>query len=137
LAELHGGHSVARYERRGLLLLAANQIALIALIAIYALSQIYSALHEPSPIADMMAQGGVQLDELGSSELGAGLGAGLDDFDGMYRSAISAFYGAVIAATALIQGGCAYYYYSRLNYLDRFLAETPRWVVDWLRARKR
>jgi hypothetical protein len=127
--ELNGGQRVARYERTGLVQLACNQLALIVLVAVYALSQIFSALDSASPLADVIAQSGVP-EELGISAMGAELG----DLDEMYRSAVTAFYGVVIAATVLVQGGCGLYYYSRLKQLDQFLAETPRWVVDYLRT---
>ena len=131
--ELNGGQRVARYERRGLVQLAYNQAALVALVAVYALVQIFSALDSPSPLADIMAQSGVPTEELGFSFMSTELG----DIDEMYRSAVTAFYGVVIAATALVQGGCALYYYSRLKHLDRFLADTPRWVIDHLRTSAR
>jgi hypothetical protein len=131
--ELNGGQRVARYERSGLVQLAYNQVALVALVAVYALIQIFSALDSASPLADIMAQSGVPAEELGFSFMSTELG----DLDEMYRSAVTAFYGVVIAATALVQGGCALYYYSRLKHLDRFLADTPRWVIDHLRTSAR
>jgi hypothetical protein len=131
--ELNGGQRVARYERNALVQLAYNQVALVALVTVYALVQIFGVLDSASPLNDIMAESGVPTEELdfslGSSEFG--------DFDEMYRSAVTAFYGVVIAATALVQGGCAIYYYSRLKHLDRFLADTPRWVIDHLRTSAR
>lgn len=128
--ELNGGQRLARYERNGLVQLACNQAALVALVAVYALAQIFSALDSASPLGEIMAQSGVPSAELGVSDISTELG----DFDELYRSAVTAFYGVVVAATTLAQGGCALYYYSRLKHLDRFLADTPRWVVDYLRT---
>ena len=128
--ELNGGQRVARYERKGLVQLACNELALVALVTLYALVQIFSALDSASPFGELMAQSGMQSGDLDLSAVSAELG----DFDEMYRTAVTAFYGVVIAATALAQGGCAYYYYSRLKHLDQFLAETPRWVIDYLRS---
>jgi hypothetical protein len=128
--ELNGGQRVARYERNGLVQLACNQAALVALVSIYALVQILNAQSGASPLGEMMAQSGVPAADLGIPELGSELGG----FDELYRTAVTAFYGVVVVATALTQGGCALYYYSRLKHLDRFLAETPRWVVDYLRT---
>lgn len=129
--ELNGGQRVARYERNGLLQLACNQLALVALVGVYALTQILSAQNSASPLGEIMAQGGVPTADLGISDMSAELG----NFDEMYRSAVTAFYGVVFVVTALSQGGCAFYYYSRLKHLDHFLAQTPRWVIDHLRSR--
>jgi len=131
--ELNGGQRVARYERSGLVQLAYNQVALVALVAVYALVQIFSALDSASPLGEIMAQSGVASEDLGIADVSAELG----DFDEIYRSAVTAFYVVVIVVTALAQGGCALYYYSRLKHLDRFLADTPRWVIDHLRASAR
>jgi len=128
--ELNGGQRVARYERNGLVQLACNQLALVALVAVYGLAQILSARDSASPLSEIMAQSGVQSADLGIDDVSGELG----DFDEMYRAAVTAFYGVVIAATALVQGACALYYYSRLKRLDQFLADTPRWVIDYLRA---
>lgn len=128
--ELNGGQRVARYERNGLVQLACNQLALVVLVAVYGLVQILGAHDSASPLSEILAQSGVQSADLGID----GVSAELGDFDEMYRTAVTAFYAVVIAATFLIQGGCALYYYSRLKRLDQFLADTPRWVVDYLRA---
>lgn len=128
--ELNGGQRVARYERNGLVQLACNQLAFVVLVTIYALARIVSARQGASPLAELMAQSSVPAAELGIPELGADMG----EFDDMYRSAVTAFYGVVIAVTALTQGGCAWYYYSRIKHLDRFIADTPRWVIDYLRS---
>lgn len=131
--ELNGGQRVARYERSGLVQLACNQGALVAVVTVYAIAQIFSALDSASPLGEIMAQSGLPSEELGIGDVSAELG----DFDEIYRSAVMAFYGVVIAVTALAQGGCAFYYYSRLKHLDRFLADTPRWVIDHLRTSAR
>lgn len=119
--ELNGGQRVARYERKGLVQLACNQLALVALVAVYALIQIFGARDGASPLGEIIEQSSVQATELG-------------DFDELYRAAVTAFYGVVVVVTALIQGGCALYYYSRLKHLDQFLADTPAWVIDYLRT---
>jgi hypothetical protein len=128
--ELNGGQRVARYERNGLVQLACNELALVALVSVYALTQILSAQNSASPLGEIMAQGGVPTADLGIPDMSSELG----NFDELYRSAVTAFYGVLIVVTAVIQGGCAFYYYSRLKHLDRFLAETPRWVIDHLRT---
>jgi len=130
--ELRGGQQVARYERGGFLLLAANQLALIALVAVYGLLQIRSALSQPNPLAELLTQSGSLPEELGANDLGAEVG----DFDGMYRWVVIGFYGLVIVLTALSQGACAFYYWTRIKYLDELLAQTPPWVIEWLRARR-
>lgn len=128
--ELRGSQQLARLERGALELLAGNQFALILLVAIYAALQIHGALNDANPLDEMLSQSGGLAEELGA-------GAELGDFDELYRSATIGFYGLVITLTALSQGACAFYYWTRRKHLDALLTETPPWVIDWLRARKR
>lgn len=129
--ELRGSRQLARYERQGLMLLVGNQLALIALVTVYALLQIRSALSEPSPLAELMSQGAALPQDLAGTDL-----SGLGDFDDIYRSAAVGFYGLVIVLTALSQGACALYYWTRLKHLDELITSTPPWVLGWLKARR-
>ncbi len=129
--ELRSRKQLARYEPRALVALTVNQLALIALVCAYALSRISATQHEPSPIADLMQQHGELAEVLGGSDP-TGEDNGMDQ---MYRSGITAFYLLVIAVTALFQGGCALYYWTRRKHLDDFIAHTPQWVIDWKRSR--
>jgi hypothetical protein len=128
--ELHGRTLLLRYDRRALSILAGNQVALVIVVVIYALVQLRAATDAPSPMAAMLGD-----DADLAAELGADISHESGDFDDLYHSAISAFYGLVIALTVLFQGGSALYYWTRRKHLDAFLTQTPAWVLDWLKTR--
>jgi archaellum biogenesis protein FlaJ (TadC family) len=62
-------------------------------------------------------------------ELEAMLGS-LDEFDGLYRTIIVAFYATVILVSAIFQGLNALYYFTRRKYVNAYLQETPAWVQE-------
>jgi len=137
-AELHGRALLTRFDRRALVVLTFNQLALVVLVCVYALFRISAGMNEPSPLAGLMQQSG---DLSGMADFGpsSGLGpaSGLEDISGVYQSAITAFYGLVIAVTVLFQGGCALYYWTRRKHLDEFLEQTPAWAIAWKRGQAR
>jgi hypothetical protein len=140
-AELHGRALLSRFDRRAFVVLTFNQLALVVLVTVYALFRIRAGMSEPSPLAGLMQQNGDLSDVLGVDGMngmnGGGLPAGLDDMDGLYQSAITIFYSVVIAVTAVFQGGCALYYWTRRKHLDDFLEHTPAWAIAWKRDRAR
>jgi hypothetical protein len=128
--ELGGSKQLARYERKGLVMLTYNQAALIAVVGVYSLVQIRTAMTHPNPLGQLITESAELSEVLGAEGVGS-------DFDELYRSVTTMFYTVVIIVTALSQGACALYYWTRLKHLDAFLAQTPAWVVEWLRARKK
>lgn len=132
--ELRGRAKLRRFEPDALRMLAFNQLTLVALVTLYAVFQMRAAMDAPSPFEAMAdADTAALADELGFGDLNDV--AADEDLAGMVRSATVAFYGLVIALTALFQGGCALYYWTRTKHVEAFVKETPEWVVKWLRER--
>jgi hypothetical protein len=132
--ELRGRARLRRYEPSALKLLAGNQLALVIVVTLYAALQMHSASTAQSPIAAMLGDSADLAAELGEN---VDLGQMESEFGELYTSAVYAFYGLVIALTVLFQGGCALYYWTRQKHLAAFLAETPKWVLEWLQKRAR
>jgi hypothetical protein len=54
--------------------------------------------------------------------------------DALYKSLLVAFYGTVIVLSVIFQGATALYYATRRKHIQRYAAETPKWVRDLHRA---
>jgi hypothetical protein len=52
----------------------------------------------------------------------------------VYSMAAVALYGSVMLAAILGPGLTAVYYYTRKKYIERYLRETPQWIIDLQRA---
>jgi hypothetical protein len=91
--------------------LAFNQIAFGALLIIYALWQMYLVKTGRGILSD--------LDEAGLEG---------EDMD-MARSWLNLFYCSLIAVAVFGMGGLAYYYFTRIKHLQKYLAQTPAWIV--------
>ncbi len=52
----------------------------------------------------------------------------------MVKQFIWLVFGAVVAASVLAQGSMALFYFSRRKHLDRYLQETPAWIIDLQRS---
>ncbi len=117
--EFRGRRRLLQYDPSGATLLGWNQVGLLTLIVVYCLWQLWTGLSGPSPLAaELEAQ----------PELGDALGS-LDEVDSLYRSVVIAFYGLVIALTAVVQGLNAAYYFTRRKHVVACLRDTPQWVM--------
>lgn len=121
--ELIGRGMLRRLDRRGPVVLGWNQLTFFALLTAYSLWRIYEGVTRPAELA------------------GAGLQL-LDQFtvpgytsEQLVTLFVIVVYSAVIAATAVVQGATALYYFSRLRTLDAYVAETPSWIVELDRRR--
>ncbi len=112
--EFRGRTLIRRWEPRGAMLLARNQIGLIGIVIAYCLWSMYSAVANPSRET-------TQLEEL------AGLPSGL------VTDLTLMVYGVVIVLTLLFQGLNAWYYFVRIKQLKDYLDETPAWIIDMQR----
>ena len=108
LVELAGYHRTRRGEPSAAVMLALNQLALLAVIVVYCSLQI---AHPPKP-EDL-----AELQQLG-----------LDP-----ASVTRLFYGLVIALSVLFQGGMALYYFTRRRALERYRRDTPEWAQRLIR----
>jgi hypothetical protein len=125
--EFRGRRRLLQYDPSAAALLGWNQVGLLTLISVYCLWALWSGLSGPSPFeAELQAQ----------PELGEALGS-LEEFDGLYRGTIVAFYGTIIALSVIVQGLNAFYYFTRRKHVVACLRDTPEWVLDLERLASR
>ncbi len=116
--ELRGGKLVRAFDERGARQLGFNQIALGGLIVAYSAWSLYQAARS-SPLTSMGSTGDPAMDA-NIEQLSKGIAYGL--------------YVILGATGVIVPGLTAWYYFSRQKLIRRFVAETPAWVVDTLRA---
>jgi hypothetical protein len=58
----------------------------------------------------------------------------LDELDGLVKVIMVAVYASVIVLSVLFQGLNARYYFTRRKYVDRYVSDTPAWVLDLQRT---
>jgi len=122
--ELRGRKRLLNFDPTAPSLLGWNQTGLLASITAYCLWTIWTAVSGQSPLAA----------ELNANpELGDLLGRP-GDFDALYGRVALAFYGTIIAVTAITQGLNAAYYFSRRKHVEACVRETPPWALNLLRA---
>ncbi|MBC7772898.1 MAG: hypothetical protein H7210_10415 [Pyrinomonadaceae bacterium] len=96
--------------------LAMNQLILGLVVVVYALVQVRTAMHVSAASVDP------QVDAI------------MADFGAMVKSITIGFYLCVAVGGAAGGGLMALYYSRRTRTLSRFLAETPPWVLQAMRA---
>ncbi len=122
--EFRGRRRLLAYDPTGPTLLGWNQLGLLAVISLYCLWALCTNLWGPSSIASQLEA---------SPELTAAIGS-TDGLEALDRTVAIAFYGSVIALSAIFQGASAAYYFSRRKYVETYVRETPAWVIDLERA---
>jgi hypothetical protein len=115
--EFRGGRQLRRYEPRGALTLAYNQLVFGGMLVAYGLWQLVGVLRAGK--SGGMSTGDPALD------------ATVQELNYLVGSLL---YGGVALLGVLGPGLTAVYYISRGRVVKRFLAETPAWVVEVLRA---
>lgn len=102
--------------------LAVNQLMLCAVIGAYAVWMIFAAVGTgPRPAA--------AAPEL-HSMLETQMGGSMPSLAEMERTVTVVFYSVLIVGTVLLQGLAAVYYFTRKRHMNRFLAETPGWIIN-------
>lgn len=102
-------------------LLGFNQLAFAGLLIAYALWSIYATVTGPDPYAAYVGQA-----------------PELDDMLGPIRElttqvTLAAYIGLIIVAT-VVQGGTAWYHFSRARHLRAYVQQTPQWIMQLQRA---
>ncbi len=113
--ELRGCSLLRALDARGPRLLVRNQVGFMALVVAYCVWSLVRTYTHPDPQW-------AQLQEL------AGLEAGF------IRDFVVAAYAVAILLTMLFVGLNARYYARRIPMLEKYLAETPPWVVELQRS---
>jgi hypothetical protein len=112
--EFDGAGRIRRLDPVAFRRLGYNQLAFAIAIIIYSLW----SLHSPSILTELKNH---------SAELPAGS-------EDMVRLAMTILYTSLIAVAILAQGGTALYYFSRQKYLQRYVEQTPAWILEMQRA---
>jgi hypothetical protein len=121
--ELRGAGKIKRYDASGAMLLACNQVALGVLICAYSAWSMWSAMHNPQLQAALNSVGG----STGDPQMDAMLSS-------MTNMVTYGVYGTMFVVGIIVPGLTALYYYSRGRHVREFVANTPSWVVDAMRA---
>jgi hypothetical protein len=125
--EFRGRRRLLNFDPAGASILGWNQLGLLGMITVYCVWALYSGLVGASSLEAQLAA---------NPELGEAIGSlqGMEGFDELYRTIVVALYGTVIALSAIFQGANAIYYFTRRKYVERYVRETPAWVIDLQRA---
>ncbi len=121
--EFTGRDMLRRLDPRSLHLLAGNQIGLAVIVILYAVWHLYLALTGQGYAA--------QIEQQLPPDVAGQLGSSVTQ---LARSSELLVYTVLIIATILMQGGTALYYLSRRKALRDYVSQTPRWVLDVLKA---
>jgi hypothetical protein len=113
--ELHGRALLRAFDPRGPRLLTRNQLGFMGLVVAYCAWSLVRTYTHPDPQW-------AELQDL----------AGFDA--GFMQDLFAGAYGAAILLTVLFVGLNARYYARRASMLEKYLAETPAWVVELQRS---
>jgi hypothetical protein len=116
--ELRGAAGLRRYEASAAKLLAFNQLGLGVLIVTYSGWSLYSSLTDPA-LAAAAKTGDPDMDAM---------------ISGLTTTVSYAVYGVMAVVGVVAPGLTALYYASRGRVVRAFVAETPGWVLEALRA---
>lgn len=108
--ELRGRALLVALDPQGARVLGWNQLAIIGLVVVYCLWQLYSSLAHPNP---QMAE----LEELVGIE------------PELVAQLTILVYGSVMVITAVAQGLLSRWHFAREKQLKTYLEETPAWIV--------
>ena len=97
-------------------ILALNQVALSALIILYALWRLYQVSTGKGELAAAMAE----VNDPAVTEM----------VGSMARQVMTLLYGGLIAIAIFAQGGLALYYFTRARTLRVYLEQTPDWILQ-------
>ena len=119
--EFKGGKEIRRLDPTAPRRLAMNQLILGAAVLVYSVASLWIALHQPSEIDQALGK---------EAQLSSMVGSIHD----MERMIYVALYSGMVAAAIIGCGGTAIYYARRKTFIERYLRETPSWIVDLQRA---
>ncbi len=122
--EFRGRRRLLDFDPAGASILGWNQLGLLGMITVYCAWALYSNLWGGDSIEAQLRA---------NPELSAAFGS-LDRVGDLVKPIVVAFYGTVIALSAAFQGATALYYFSRRKYVEKYVRETPAWVIDLQRA---
>ncbi len=117
IIEIVGAGRLGRLDIKAVRIITVNQLCLAALILLYALWNLYAEVaHPASDLPDLSPSDAQVLGQMDSSAVS------------LTHEVMLLLYGSLIAAAAA-EAGMAAYYHSRGAYLQRYLADTPLWII--------
>jgi MFS family permease len=119
--EFRGVKKLRRLEPDATRWLGWNQVFFGSILLLYAAWSLWGVYHEQSDLAKQLA---------GMPDMGA-MGR---DIDQITRTIGLMVYGGLAAVAIFGQGGTALYYWSRRKFVEAYLNETPKWIIDAQRA---
>jgi len=127
-AEWRGARLLRAFDARGPRWLGAHQLLLFGLVALYCAFGIQRAVTAPSFSTEVASVHPALADALGD-----GADAGGEQIaeliDGTYRAAMIGFYCVLLFVSALYQGACAGYHFTRAAVLRAYRNDTPPWAA--------
>jgi len=121
--EFTGRRKLRELDESGPVMLTCNQLALGAVVILYAAWHLWLAYTGRGYAGRLSAELGSQVADLNTEGL-----------VGLFRTVEYLTYTLLIAGTLLFQGLTAWYYWTRRTHLRAFVSQTPRWAIDLLRA---
>jgi hypothetical protein len=109
--EFDGAGRIRRLDSSALRRLGYNQLAFATAIIVYALWSLHSST--------IMTELKSQLPP---------------DYEELAQLAINILYTTLIAVAIFAQGGTALYYFSRQKYMEKYVKETPGWILEMQRS---
>jgi len=115
--EFRGRNMLRWFDARSPRVLGWNQVGFLGLLVGYSVWSIYVGLVGPDPYETYIKS---------SPELRSMLGS----IQHLHKVLTLAIYGGVIVLSLVFQGFNAVYYFSRAKYLQAYLDQTPKWIVQ-------
>lgn len=119
--EFRGRSALRRLEPAGVRILTWNQVALTATITIYCLWSMATAWFGPDLYARVAATD-------------PAVGELLAPYSDLFRQLIVGTYAVLLFVAWIVQALVIRYYATRGKHLQKYLTETPAWVLAWNRA---
>jgi len=116
--EFRGRRRLLQFDTKAPSLLGWNQVGFLSMIIIYCCWMLYSSLTGENEITKIFNTNPELSKMLNEEELIS-----------IMRIAIISIYGSVIVLSIIFQGLNALYYFSIRKHVERFVAETPAWVI--------
>lgn len=118
IVEIVWAGRLGRLDATAVRTLTINQLCLAVLILLYAVWNLHAEIaHPASDLPDLSPSDAQVLGQMDSSAMG------------LTHEVMLLLYGSMIAAAAA-EAGMAAYYHSRGAYLQRYLADTPPWIIS-------